>query len=167
MTARLIAAEIKDSPWLKAAPKLKISSEIKTVEIPGDLWQALSGAKPPSEELPLCFVTVNNDTGSEPVKPDRASPVILLGDSHNLIFNTGGDMHAEGAGLADQLAKELGIAVYLLGVRGSGATPSRINLLRRVQGDPDYLKSKKLIIWCMSVREFTESSGWRNVPIVK
>ena len=38
-------------------------------------------------------------------------PVILLADSHGLIFSAGGDMHTTGAGLGEQLAHELGIPV--------------------------------------------------------
>ncbi len=74
-------------------------------------------------------------------------------------------MHAEGAGLADQLALELGFAVDLVGVRGSGATAARINLLRRAQATPEYWANKKMVIWVFSAREFTESDGWRKVPV--
>ena len=74
-------------------------------------------------------------------------------------------MHAQGAGLADQLALELGIAVDLVAVRGSGATAARLNLLRRAQRDPSYWANKRLVIWCFAAREFTESDGWRIVPI--
>ena len=42
---------------------------------------------------------------------ERQSPVLLLGDSHVLVFQAGGNLHARGAGLADQLALELGFAV--------------------------------------------------------
>ena len=38
------------------------------------------------------------------MEPDRTSPVLVLGDSHVLVFHDGGDMHAAGAGLPDQLA---------------------------------------------------------------
>ena len=52
----------------------------------------------------------------------------------------------------------------LVAVRGSGATPSRINLLRR----RDNLAGKKVVIWCMSVREFTEGAqGWRPLQILR
>ena len=61
---------------------------------------------------------------------------MLLGDSHNLVFHAGDDMLASGAGLPDQLALELGFPVDLVAVRGSGATPARINLFRRAQKDP-------------------------------
>ena len=93
----------------------------------------------------------------------RESPILLLGDSHTLVFHAGEDMHGAGAGLADQLALELGFPVDVIGVRGSGATPARINLMRR----QDNLAGKKLVIWCFSAREFTEASGgWRLVPVI-
>jgi len=113
----------------------------------------------------LRFVGTDTEGAPIPVAPEPSSPIVLLGDSHTLVFHDGGDMHANGAGLADQLALELGFAVDLVGVRGSGATAARINLLRRAQATPGYWASKKLVIWCFAAREFTESDGWRNVPI--
>ena len=110
-------------------------------------------------------VGIPSEEGLQPAAPGEASPVLLLGDSHNLVFHSGGDMHASRAGLADQLAFELGFAVDLAGVRGSGATPARINLFRRAQKDPDYWTKKRIVVWCFSVREFTQSDGWRIVPI--
>jgi len=73
-------------------------------------------------------------------------------------------MHAVGSGLADHLAHQLGFPMDLVASRGSGATPSRISLARR----RDNMKGKKLVIWCLSVREFTEAGqGWRKVPVIK
>ncbi len=132
-------------------------TEWRTIEITGDLWRMLDNPDLPRETLQVR--TVQGAT------PERASPVILLGDSHTLVFQAGGDMHYSGAGLADQLAVELGLPVDLIGVRGSGATPARINLLRRAQGDPNYWENKRVVIWVFAAREFTESDGWRIVPI--
>ncbi len=56
------------------------------------------------------------------------------------------------------------MAVDLIGVRGSGATTTRISLLRR----RDNLAGKKTVVWCLSFREFTESfDGWRKVPVIR
>ena len=93
----------------------------------------------------------------------KGSPVILLGDSHNLIFHAGGDMQAVGAGLPDQLALELGFPVDVVAVRGSGATPARRNLARR----KDNLAGCRIVVWCFSAREFTEGQAWAKVPVVK
>jgi len=73
-------------------------------------------------------------------------------------------MHAEGAGLPELLSYELGVNVDLVGVRGSGATPARVELVRR----RDNLKGKKMVIWCFTVREYTESqTGWQKLPVIR
>ncbi|MFH1733015.1 MAG: hypothetical protein ABIF82_15390 [Planctomycetota bacterium] len=168
LTAGLIAKHIKGRTWLKDMPKLKLMSETREVETSGDLWQALKDDAIPKEKLPLRFVGRKTAAGIEPVEPGRNSPVLLLADSHGLVFHAGDDMHAKGAGLADQLALELGFAVDVLAVRGSGATSARISLYRRGRRDEGYIKGKKLIIWCFSAREFTETfTGWRKLPVVK
>ena len=96
---------------------------------------------------------------------DPASPIVLLGDSHNLVFHAGGDMHATGAGLPDQLAFELGTPVDLVAVRGAASTAARVNLLRRAQRDPAYWDGKRMVVWCFAARELTEGDGWPVVPI--
>ena len=163
-TARLIADRLRRRSWLETVPREQFETERRTVQITGDLWRMLDDASTPKETLSLGFVGRRNGGRIEPVEPWRESPVLLLGDSHGLVFHAGGDMHAKGAGLADHLGKELGFPVDLVAVRGSGATPSRINLLRR----RDNLAGKKVVIWCMSVREFTEGAqGWRPLPIFR
>jgi alginate O-acetyltransferase complex protein AlgJ len=157
LAAEQVATDVRSRPWFEAVPKATIEDAWRAVEITGDLWKALAEPSAAKEKLSLRFVG--------PVESDSSSPVVLLGDSHTLVFHAGGDMHAEGAGFADQLALELGFAVDLVGVRGSGATAARINLLRRAQQTPDYWANKKLVIWCFAARELTESDGWRIVPI--
>ena len=98
-------------------------------------------------------------------QPDDASPVLLMGDSHCLIFHGGGDMHAEGAGLFDFLTVGLGAPPSLIAVRGSGATSARVELFRKTKRVPGYLGGKKLVIWCFAAREFTQSEGWKKVPL--
>jgi len=167
VTAQRIAEQLKNKPWYKDVKKEKFSSRLEeNYLIKGDLWQTLpNGARHAQETLYLRFAGTPDSAGFEPVAPDRGSPVILLGDSHALVFHAGRDMLARGAGLADQLALELGFAVDLIGVRGSGATPARVNLYRRGRANKDYFTNKKVIVWCFSVREFTESSGWSIVPV--
>ena len=164
LAAQTIAKDIRNQPWYEGVLKKTYVTEARTVQITGDLWNYLSDNTIAKEILPLTIVGEEGPDGVETVKPWRESPVMLLGDSHCLVFHAGTDMHARGAGLADHLAKELGFPVDLVAVRGSGATPSRINLLRR----RDNLAGKKLVIWCFSVREFTESpGGWRKLPVIR
>ncbi len=58
-------------------------------------------------------------------------------------------MHAVGAGLPDQLALELGQPVELVAVRGSSATPARVNLYRRAARNPDYWRNRRWVVWCL------------------
>ncbi len=163
LAARALAQELSGREWLAELARQSFDLSEGDIELRGDLWQALSEPRPERERIPIRRVQRNR----QPIEPDRASPVLLLGDSHALVFHAGGDMHTAGAGLADQLAAELGFALDVLGVRGSGATPARISLFRRSRADGDYLAGKKAIIWCFSAREFTEATGWSVVPFVE
>ena len=168
LAAEQIARHIRGRPWLKGIRTEAFASETREVEIAGDLWRSLADETVPKERLPLRFVGRKVGGGLEPVEPDRKSPVLLLADSHGLVFHAGRELHAKGAGLADQLASELRFAVDVLGVRGSGATPARASLFRRGRRDPGYIGGKKLIIWCFSAREFTEAfGGWMRLPVVR
>ncbi len=167
LTAKLLAQEIKWKKWYAAIPRAKFEVSDRTVKISGDLWQVLEDETVPKEKLTIRMVKVKTDAGHTRVQPDRASPVILLGDSHCLVFHGGVGMLATGAGLADQLAAELGFPVDLVATRASGARNARINLLRRTR-KKGYLDGKKLIIWCFTAREFTEGfNGWGKVPVLR
>ena len=165
IAAEKITALLADKPWLKGAAKIKTTTVKRPVEITGDLQGMLGGIG--KETVELNFVGTEASGGATAIPSDRQSPVVLMGDSHTLVFDAGADMHATGAGLPDQLVHDLGVPVDLIGVRGSGATPARINLMRRVRGDAGYLAGKKVVIWCFTVREFTEASGWSTVTLIK
>jgi hypothetical protein len=166
LAARKIREEIEGRPWLKSVPKVTYRSAWNTLLISGDLWKALGDKNIPQENVPIRQVGTGSAESLTPVVTDQKSPVVLLGDSHNLVFHAGDDMLGRNAGLPDQLALELGFPVDLVAVRGSGATPARVNLLRRAQRDPKYWSAKKLVIWCFASREFTQSDGWKKVPLV-
>lgn len=158
LAAEAVYAAIKDRPWLSKTPT---KSATRDIQFTGDLARMLNELNPQRETLPLTFIGTGEDV--TPIAPQRESPVLLIGDSHTLIFHDP-TLFTSGAGLPDQLAKLLGTPVDLIGVRGSGATTTRIELLRR----KDNLKGKKLVIWCFSMREFTESTtGWRKVPVIR
>ena len=155
IAAREIANAVGKPDWAAAVEKRTYETTESETQIEGDLWKALKDPAAPKESLPLKYIRAGKD---------RESPVLLLGDSHCLVFHDGGDMHAKGAGLPDHLAAQLDFPVDLAAVRGSGATPARIALLRR----RDNLRGKRVVVWCFSVREFTESAqGWRKVPVIR
>ena len=124
---------------------------------------AFRGDLAPAEGSTESVVLNTVSSGGHPVPVSRNSPVLLLGDSHNLVFHSGGDMHAEGAGLPDQLALALGFPVDLVAVMGSGATTARWSLARR----HDNLSGKKAVIWCFTARDLTQAGRWDKVPIIR
>ncbi|MBT3268949.1 hypothetical protein HN371_17505 [Candidatus Poribacteria bacterium] len=159
-----IARVIRDGGWVNDTRTHEYDAGALDTRITGDLWTQLGDAGLEKESLRLLRV---GPTAAAPQtwtnNEWRESPVLLLGDSHCLVFHEGGDMHARGAGLPDHLAARLGFPTDVVGVRGSGATPSRLALFRR----RDSLKGKRVVVWCLSVREFTEGQGWREVPVIR
>ena len=126
----------------------------------GDLARSLSPSDPIREDLQL--ETVSGKVFSED------SPVLVIGDSHTLIFSAGGDMLAEGSGFCELLAAKLKMPVDRIGVRGSAASSVRIDLYRHAVKNPEWLQRKKWVIYLFSCREFTEAiSGWSHVPVMK
>lgn len=130
------------------------------LKIVGDLMLSLDKEAKPSEEI-----SITKYSGK---MIDESSPVLILGDSHTLFLSSGGDMLAENAGLAECLASVLKTPVDRIGVKGSASTVVRTNLYRKAAKDADWIKNKKVVVWCFSAREFTEStSGWVVVPVLK
>ncbi len=155
--ADLLKQQVASEPWFQAVPK---NSYFRTAPqqllIAGD--QVSQHPNTPKEMLDLTYV-YQSDGSEEPVPQDTGSPVLLLGDSHTLVFHEGAStgMHCQGAGLVDQLQYEFGFPVDLVGVRGSGQVQARRSLIMKAKDLPDYWANKKLVIWVFSVREFTQS----------
>lgn len=136
----------------------------KELSITGDLNGLIGSGQKTGPENIAVRVIAEKGTGTG-VQPDPNSPVLVMGDSHTLVYH---DFLAERAGLIDQLAHELGFAPDLIGTRGSGATAVRVSLYRKSSATPDYLAKKKVVVWCFAAREFSEADqGWVVQPITK
>lgn len=161
LLAHAIAAHLREVLPAVVAPSATspVAGPKSKITIQGDL--APTGA---TEEVPFQGVLKAAGTTTPPVA-DPGTPVLLLGDSHCLVFHAGGDMLAGGGGLADHLGVELGKVPEVIAVRGSGATAARVNLYRKARKDPAFLATKKVVIWCFAAREFTQSDGWKLVPL--
>jgi hypothetical protein len=164
LAAKAIADKVRAKLPPPATPK-EYAAEWKEVQVSGDLDGLVTHEthKPGPEKIAVQSVTEKGKGTA--VEPDANSPLLLLGDSHTLVYH---DFLAERAGLLDQLASQLGFPPDLIGTRGSGATPVRINLYRRSVKDAGYLAKKKLVVWCFAAREFTEATeGWAKAPVAK
>ena len=167
-----VKKEIAKGEWFAAHPREEFSrTESTPLEIVGDQvkgseWEG----QVPKETLSVRYAGRDKDGRIEPVEPDPASPILLLGDSHTLVFQEGasGGMHCQGAGLLDQLAHETGIVPDLVGVRGSGLVQARKQLYRAAAPVDGYWENKKVVVWVFSVREFTQSfDKIMEIPIEK
>ncbi|PYI90825.1 MAG: hypothetical protein DME97_15820 [Verrucomicrobia bacterium] len=164
LAAQAIAEKVRSKLPQPATPK-EFASEWKEVQVSGDLDGLVTHEthKPGPEKVAIQSVSRKGNGAA--IEPDANSPLLLLGDSHTLVYH---DFLAERAGLLDQLALQLGFAPDLIGTRGSGATPVRLNLYRRSVKDPGYLAKKKVVVWCFAAREFTEATeGWAKAPVAK
>jgi hypothetical protein len=96
----------------------------------------------------------------------ESAPILLLGDSHTLVFSEGGDMHARDSGFLEHLALNLSLPIDRMANRGSASTPPRMSLFRKAARDMEWLENKRAVIYLFTVRELTESlNGWRELPI--
>lgn len=161
LAARELSRRIKALDWYSSVPKTNFATANEPLRFTGDL--VARGEEHPGESHSVRVVKMP-DGSFIPANSD--SPVLIIGDSHSLVFHEGGTMLSRGSGLFDQLASELGFAPDLIGIRGSGATASRVSLMRKNRQDPSWLSGKKIIVWCLSEREFSAAaSNWRIVPI--
>lgn len=160
LAAEAVSEKIGNADWLRQMVRHKSVIREGKLKLRGDLVEPQSGVSSEEESVPVMSVTTAAGTSFSVV--DRTSPVVVLGDSHTLIFHDP-EMFGSASGFVDFLSMGLGIPLDLVGVRGSGSTTTRIELLRR----RDRMAGKRVVIWCFSFREFTESeTGWRKVPVI-
>jgi hypothetical protein len=166
LAAQAIAEKVRGK-LPKPAREKEYVAEWKEATREGDLAALVSRDARKAAPEKIAVQSVSEKGTGAAVQEDANSPVLLLGDSHTLIYHDR-DFLPVRAGLVDQLALQLGFAPDLIGTSGSGATPVRINLYRRSVKDPGYLTKKKIVVWCFAAREFTEATeGWAKVPVAK
>lgn len=136
--------------------KLRFDAEPTERTFEGDLARLL-----PEDERPPPETRVTRRVSGD-ATTRKGARILVLGDSHTLVFHEGNDLHAEDAGLPDHLARILGESVDLVGVRGSGSSSARINLYRRGEGALD---GAEVVVWVWSVREATQEAPWKRVPL--
>lgn len=164
--AASLAKKIKAKDWAGELKPAKIERSAPTeIKITGDLVVGTDYASStPAETLKVAFAGQDG----QPADPDPGSPILLLGDSHTLVFQEGASsgMHCTRAGLLDQMQFELQSRIDLLGQKGSGSVQARKALYGKARSTPGFWENKKLVIWVFSSREFTQSSDkLMTIPI--
>ncbi len=162
--AAAIAADVRARPWHAELDTESFGASWYSTGISGDLTGP-GGVPAAREELRLRGVIRATGRDRTAVSTDPESPVLLLGDSHALVFHAGGDLHAAGAGLPEQLAFELGLPVDLAATRDPSPVAALEALVERIRADPGYWSRKRLVIWCFAARAFGAHDDWRPVSI--
>ncbi|TVR45119.1 MAG: hypothetical protein EA402_05060 [Planctomycetota bacterium] len=154
-SAELIHSQVAAEAWLAELPRSTVEMVSQERELRGDLASRIDA---PREAVKLHQVQLDGAAHTS----DAASPIVLMGDSHGLVFGHR-DLLATQSGLADHLAAQFRHAIDVVAVQGSGANASRATLARR----RDQLAGKHLLVWVFAEREGTRStSGWPPIPVV-
>ena len=104
------------------------------------------------------------DAAGRPWRRDPAAEVLLLGDSFTNVYSDPALGWGRGAGLAEQLACELGRPVDKLALN-AGAWATRQALARAVAGCRARLAGKRVVVYQFAGRELS-SGDWRLVDLV-
>lgn len=162
LAAREVYDHVADLEWVEEAELTEVEAgEPQVIEYVGDLVDRV-----PDHPVTVSRATITpvSDAGEAPFADD--SPVLVLADSHGLVFSSGGDMHAEAAGFAEHLAAEFVFPVDRMARRGSGSTV-RTDLARRFLGDRSAADAKRVVVYVFAARFLTESRHWRLVPLTQ
>lgn len=116
----------------------------------------------PFREVQSVAVTpVRNADGSS-WQPDRASPVLVVGDSYTNIYSAADLGWGASAGFAEQLSRLFGFDVDRLSRNDAGARSAREMVAAEAAKNPDWLAGKKVVIWPLAMREVA-AGDWSAV----
>ncbi len=164
LAAKRVAARIKERPWYESVFKHDFSQRWLTKmhkSLISRRCEQASGLERPRDPVQVRRVRLKTENGRMRIGLENPeSPVIVMGDSNTNFWNR------RDSSLPQILGFELGFPVDLISIAGGGANDARLNLMRRIRAEPEYLEDKRAIIWCFSARAFTNTpGGWRLLPI--
>lgn len=164
IAAKAVADHIKAKGWADIRPTdVFKTQEPETLSIKGDLVDLIEGHA--ATLRPITIQRITEPDGS-PLVFDEESPVLLLADSHGLVFSIGDDMHASSAGFGEHLSAQLGFKVDRMARRGSG-DQIRMDLARRFLKAPAEAAKKRVLVYTFAARTFSESIQWKPVPLTR
>lgn len=153
-----IAEKFPEVPIQNSSADPETQASISQITIKGDL-----AGNETEESIELLTAPQTSASINQPGAITN-SPMLLMGDSHLLVFNQGGDMHASGGGIVDHLTAALGYSPDVISTKGDGINAVRIKIYRDLKKNPDILKDKKIIIWCFAARSFSQQE-WKSVKL--
>lgn len=165
LVARAVAQDLEKKGWLTPSRASGLERFTHTQRSVGDLVAPLGvpsgSALAAPQEVTLHPVRQANGAT---LRPSREAPVLLLGDSFSNVFSQSALGWGEGAGLAEQLAFELGGPVDRLSQNAGGAAATRHELARLLASGDDRLAGKRVVIYQFAARELA-TSDWPAIPL--
>jgi alginate O-acetyltransferase complex protein AlgJ len=116
------------------------------------------------------------DKENKPWKPDVSAPVLLLGDSFVNIFSSPDLRWGENAGLAEQLAVDLGLPVDVIAINAGGSHTTREELVTQLRrhyaefeakgsvSQRERLADKQIVVYQFAARELL-SGNWKRIDL--
>lgn len=163
--AQAVAALVRSRGWYADTQKVDIKTIDTAVDVNGDLVR-LAQVETPTEHLVVRQVLIDGDFADAPRHEAmrRASPLVLIGDSHCLVYGDRAELLADHADLSLQITAETSLPVDVVANKGSGINAPRISLLSR----KDNLAGKRCVVWVFSARSFTRAlENWRVIKVVR
>jgi alginate O-acetyltransferase complex protein AlgJ len=159
-----LAREIEGSVDLGPA-SASYRRQAVTVSNRGDLYDLL-GVPPLLALVQPEEVTIRRvvDRARRLWRPDANAEILLLGDSFTNVYSMPELGWGEGAGLAEQLAANLGRPVDKIAVNAGGAYGARERLIGELAAGRDRLAGKKIVVWQFAQRELAVGD-WKPLPL--
>lgn len=163
--AREIALRLRALADLPVGERGRFHERSVTVEGIGDSL-ALLGLPTPLSRFGAERVEVARveQADGSPWRPERAAPVLLLGDSFAAIYSQPELGFGAGGGLAERLSFHLGLPVDRILRNAGGATATREALAQELARDPTRLAGVRAIVWQLAARELT-TGDWQATPL--
>jgi hypothetical protein len=162
LAAEILAAKIREKPRFDTIPKNNFHQRWIPRKHKVSVYksfEAETGNVLEPDEVSIRRVRLETDEGSQRIKLNNPqSPVIVMGDSNTIFWS---DLDSA---LPYHLAYELGFPIDVFANKGGGANEARLNLVRKTHSEPEFLDGKRVLIWCLSARAFTNPrQGW--IPV--
>ena len=160
IAAEFVARRIKKYEWFPGVNKSRqyILKEVSFSK-EGDSVPMLPVAQQQEFKPMQLKATQVIEAGGAPYSNDPGSPIVVLGDSYQIVFQ---DEDCKAAGFGAHLARALGTPVDVMAQRGSGPLVP-VRLLRR---GAEEIAKKKLVIWEVVDRDlYNYFQGWKKIPL--
>jgi hypothetical protein len=161
--ARQLAERLR--PHLGPAGLQSLHREAATISGVGDLVEMLRLPERQNLFSPQS-VTMERvlDAAGGRLRPDQASPVLLLGDSFTNIYSATPMGWGDGAGLAEHLSFHLRQPIDWIARNDAGAHATRELLASQLTQGRNRLAGKKVVIWQFAARELS-LGDWRPISL--